>query len=82
MEGGMLQAVTNFFRGLFTSHAGSDTEELLQCVTPHAMPKMNDLLMKEASDEEIKLGLDGIGSLKAPGDDGMSAIVYKTFGKL
>jgi hypothetical protein len=36
-------------------------------------------LRKEFSDEEIKLALDSIGNLKAPGDDGMPAVFYKNF---
>ena len=40
---------------------------------------MNDFLLKDFSDEEIKQGLGGIGNLKAPGEDGMPALFYKSF---
>jgi hypothetical protein len=35
---------------------------------------MNEMLMKEYSDEEIKQALDNMGDLKAPGVDGMPAL--------
>ena len=59
-EGGIQEAVTNFYRDLFTCTAGSGTDELLQCVTARVTPEMNDFLLKDFSDEEIKQGLDGI----------------------
>lgn len=37
------------------------------------------ILLEEFTDEEIKQGLDSIGNLKAPGDDGMPAIFHKNF---
>ena len=43
------------------------------------MPIMNDYLMAEFTKEEIKVALDSIGDMKAPGPDGMPAIFYKHF---
>jgi len=40
---------------------------------------MNDVLMQEFSQEEVKRALDSIGDLKAPGPDGMPALFYKSF---
>jgi hypothetical protein len=40
---------------------------------------MNDSLMKEFTDDEIKKALEGIGDLKALGVDGMPSIFYKRF---
>jgi hypothetical protein len=40
---------------------------------------MNNFLLKEYTVEEIKQALDDIGDLKAPGADGMPAILYKHF---
>jgi hypothetical protein len=37
---------------------------------------MNDYLLKEFSEEEVKRALDTIGDLKAPGPDGMPSIFY------
>jgi hypothetical protein len=40
---------------------------------------MNELLTTEFTREEIKEALDGMGDLKAPGTNGMPAILYKKF---
>lgn len=78
-EGDMLGAVSNFYHDLFTSHAGYNMDELLRGVSPRVTDEMNAALLKEFTYDEIKQGLDGIGNLKAPGEDGMSALFYKSF---
>lgn len=40
---------------------------------------MNELLLAPFTREELKLALDAIGDLKAPGPDGMPALFYKKF---
>jgi hypothetical protein len=40
---------------------------------------MNEFLLAEYTEKEIKRALDDIGDLKAPGADGMPAICYKKF---
>jgi len=40
---------------------------------------MNLLLLKEFDAVEMKVALDSIVDLKAPGPDGMSSIFYKKF---
>lgn len=43
---------------------------------------MNDSLVRPFTGEEVKMALDGIGDLKAPGPDGMPTIFYKKFRNL
>jgi hypothetical protein len=43
---------------------------------------MNDELMKEYSEEEIKAALENMGDLKAPGSDGMLIYSIKNIGTL
>lgn len=40
---------------------------------------MNDTLLQEFTATEVKVALDSIGDLKAPGPDGMPAVFYKRF---
>jgi len=40
---------------------------------------MNEELVKEYTEEEVKLALDSIGDLKAPGPNDMPALFYKKF---
>ena len=79
---GIKALVTNFYRSLFCSNAGSRFEELLQHVPSRVTAAMNADLLAEFTDEEIKRALDGMGDLKAPGPDGMPALFTKSIGKL
>ena len=76
---GIKMLITNFYKSLFESHAGSRYNELLDHVQPKVTPDMNNFLLKEYTVEEIKQNLDDIGDLKAPGADGMPTIFYKHF---
>ena len=78
-EGEMLGLVSNFYKDLFASNVGNSDDELLRHVIAKVTPAMNEGLLREFTDEEIKQGLDGIGDLKAPGQDGMPALFYKNF---
>jgi hypothetical protein len=65
-EGEMAAVITNYFQNLFTSHAGNRSQELLSHVTPRVMEEMNDCLLKDFFEAEVRSALDGIGDLKAP----------------
>jgi hypothetical protein len=71
--------VTNYYNNLFQSNVGNRLDELLQYVQPKVSTEMNEALIKEFTAEEIKLGLDSIGDLKAPGSDGTPALFYKKY---
>lgn len=53
------------------------TQQLLDAVQPRVTAHMNEYLMKEFTEEEVKIALDSIGDLKAPGPDGMPSVFYK-----
>jgi len=68
---GLKLLITDFYKSLFESHAGARFEELLNQVHQKVTTDMNNYLMGEYRDEEIKQALDSMGDLKAPGVDGM-----------
>jgi hypothetical protein len=59
--------------------AGADVQRVLEAVTPRVTSQMNEFLLAEYTEKEIKRALDDIGDLKAPGADGMPSIFYKKF---
>lgn len=75
----MAAVITNYFHNLFSPSTGDRLEELISNVHHRVTPDMNVLLMKAYIEEEVKYALNGIGDLKAPGPDGMSAVFYKQY---
>lgn len=71
--------ITNYFLQLFRSSAQGDVQQLLHAVQPCVTEEMNAKLLAESTSGEIKIALDNIGDLKAPGPDGMPAVFYKKF---
>ena len=76
---GIHNLMTNFYNSLFQSSAGSWFNELMHCVPNRVTAMMNEELVKEYTEEEVKLALDSIGDLKAPGPNDMPALFYKKF---
>jgi hypothetical protein len=78
-EGEKRSFITNYFSTLFRSMAAADPHQLTQAVERKVTEEMNLVLLKEFTREEVKVVVDSIGDLKAPGPDGMPAIFYKRF---
>lgn len=76
-EADMAAVITNYFNKLFTSQAGQRIMELLPHVAGKVTPETNMWLTRDFTAEEVKLALDGIGDLKAPGPDGLPASFFK-----
>jgi hypothetical protein len=73
------QYIAEYFMNLFTSNVAEDSRELLEAAPGRVTQAMNESLMRQFNREEIKEALDAIGNLKAPGPDGMSSLIYKSF---
>ena len=65
------------FQDLFTSSNPQRLNELIDKVQPRVSNAMSAVLEANYTREEVKAALDHIGDLKAPGLDGMPAIVFK-----
>lgn len=76
---GLKDLVTNHFSLPVYPMAGTNIEQVLQHVPVSVSQAMNDMLKAEFTREELKKALDGMGDLKAPGLDGMSALFYKRY---
>lgn len=64
------------------SCAGTQYDEVLDCVHHRVTQDMNEALLQPFTGDEIWTALDNIGDLKAPGADGMPSIFYKKFWSL
>lgn len=77
-EEGKKAVISNYFSNLFrSSNIDGALQQLLDAVVPSVTEEMNEQLCQPFSAEEVKLALDSIGDLKAPGPDGMPSIFYK-----
>ena len=74
--------IANHYKSLFTSSAGTLTDDLLSRVPTVVTPEMNARLIRPYSGEDVKKALESIGDLKAPRPDGMPAVFYKKFWEL
>ena len=68
---------TNHFRNVFTSSIPILDDNLLSLFDTCISPAENDALYAIPSEQEIFTTLSDIGSTKAPGPDGFTAIFYK-----
>ncbi|KAK1645023.1 hypothetical protein QYE76_062828 [Lolium multiflorum] len=60
-----------------TDAYGSNANRVLENIQPRITQQMNEFLAREFTKEEVKVALDGIGDLKAPGaDEGFSALIH------
>ncbi|KAL9672598.1 hypothetical protein QQ045_028849 [Rhodiola kirilowii] len=72
--------VTAYFSSIFQStlqRSNTDFEAQLRCISPVISKDMNDLLLRDISDEEVRVAMFALGPLKAPGVDGFPAIFYQ-----
>jgi hypothetical protein len=63
--------ILSHFQDLFRSAAGGRLAEMMRVVQPRVTSAMNESLTAEFTAAEVKMALDSIGDLKAPGPDGM-----------
>jgi hypothetical protein len=83
VEGKRLKSfIANQYNKLFKSTAGSHVEEVLECVHSRVTQEMNEDLSKPFSGDEVWEALQEMGDIKAPGADGIPAILYKKFWSL
>jgi hypothetical protein len=69
--------IRNQYSSLFQSEGVQMLDEIMNAVQRKVSPMMNDSLLATYTEEEITMSLNGIGDLKAPSPDGMSAIFFK-----
>ena len=73
------ELMLQYYERLFTSSGHSEFEEILDAVQPKVTPRMNQILVKEFSEVEVKIPIKQMYPLKSPGPDGMPPLFYQHF---
>ncbi|XP_020999491.2 uncharacterized protein LOC107489275 [Arachis duranensis] len=76
-EADIMRLVETHFTKLFTSEGDRNMEDCIKHIPTRVTRKMNDDLMAKIKDEEIKDAVFSMGSLKAPGPDGLNGLFFQ-----
>ena len=71
--------IENYFRDIYTTSNPSGFDEILNGIHPAISEEDARLLGRDFHANEVRLALDQMAPLTAPGPDGMSLIFYKSF---
>ncbi|KAL4320921.1 hypothetical protein AHAS_Ahas14G0058800 [Arachis hypogaea] len=81
-ENDILKLAVLHFQNLFKASRNLAVSECINKIHIRVTDDMNRELMKEVSDQEIKDATFSLGSLKAPGPDGLNGLFFKSIGQL
>jgi len=73
------QHVTAYFRALYQSAGPRNLQPILNHCPKVVTEEINQILMDDITEEEVKEAVFQLGSLKAPGPDGLSGQFYQNF---
>ncbi|XP_056848447.1 uncharacterized protein LOC130498828 [Raphanus sativus] len=76
-EQGIEKVAVNYFEDLFTTTSPSEFEVFLGEITPSITHQTNQMLIKLATEEEVRQALFMMHPEKAPGPDGMTALFFQ-----
>ena len=72
-EKGVEKVAIDYFESLFTTTAPTEFDSFLEEIAPSISPQMNQILLRMATEEEVRQALFIMHLEKAPGPDGMTA---------
>ncbi|XP_056858277.1 uncharacterized protein LOC130507599, partial [Raphanus sativus] len=76
-EQGIEKVTVDYFDDLFTTTSPSEFDNFLEEITPTITYPMNQMLIKMATEEEVRQALFMMHPEKAPGPDGMTALFFQ-----
>ena len=75
----MEEIVVQYYNNLFTSSNLSEFNEILNAVQPKVLTSMNQELVRNFTEHEVRLALKQMYYLKATSLDGMSSLFFQHF---
>ncbi|XP_048605496.1 uncharacterized protein LOC125583011 [Brassica napus] len=76
-ETGVEKVAVDYFEDLFTSTTPTEFDSFLEEIGTSITPQMNHMLLRVATEEEVRQALFMMHPEKAPGPDGMTALFYQ-----
>ena len=76
-ENGVEKVAVDYFEGLFNSTNPTEFDSFLNEIRPTISPQMNQMLLRLATEEEVRQALFMMHPEKAPGPDGMIALFFQ-----
>ena len=76
-ESGVEKVAVDYFEGLFATTNPMEFDSFLDEIVPSISPQMNQILMRTATEEEVRQALFMMHPEKAPGPDGMTALFFQ-----
>ncbi|OMO70992.1 reverse transcriptase [Corchorus capsularis] len=76
-EDQVIRSFADYYDTLFRTDGRRDWGDILDCVPQLVTREMNEELVKEISNDEIRDAVFQLGAYKAPGPDGFSGIFYQ-----
>ena len=76
-ENGVKKVAVDYFDGLFRTTDPTEFDSFLEEIVPSISPQMNQLLLRVATEEEVRQALFMMHSEKAPGPDGMTTLFFQ-----
>ena len=71
------KVVVDYFEDLFRSTNPREFDSFLEEIGPSISPQMNQMLLRRATEEEVRQALFMMHPEKAPGPDGMTALFFQ-----
>ena len=73
------RVVVDYFQEMFTSVSTGSYSQVIHHVYEVVTPEMNNMLLEEFTQDEVKKALFQMNSTKSPGPDGMNPLFFQKY---